>query len=146
MDVEDEVALVEEIVEELVERRGLGVSGVMQAVRRTRARELAERWPRWRRNCDCLLALGFSPRNVTSILAGAADFLHELDAERDVRRVCFYLWEDLGFESWGKIGLGLRSWQRHKYKVVTQNPGVLRRRTEVRGVVVVAIAMMIGER
>jgi hypothetical protein len=129
----DEAALVEEIVEELVDRRGLGVSGVMQAVRRTRARDLHARWPAWRRNCDCLLALGFSPHNVTTILVGASGFLHELDAERDIRRVCFYLWEDLGFEGWGKIGLGLKSWQRHKYKVVTQNPSVLRRGAEVGG-------------
>ena len=127
----DEAALVEEIVEELVDQRGLSVSGVMQVVRKTKSKEdLATRWPRWRRDCDCLLSLGFSAENVTTILQGSSSFLHELDPEADIRRVCFYLWEDLGFESWGKIGLGLKSWQRHKYKVVTKAPEVLRRKPE----------------
>lgn len=126
----DEAELVEEIVDYLGSR-GLSVSRVMQVIRRTSAEDLVIRWPGWRRNCDTLLALGFSPDNVTTILHGSSSFLHELDSEADIRKVCFYLWEDLGFESWGKIGLGLKSWQKHKYKVVTQSPEVLRTRAEV---------------
>ena len=120
----------EEIVEELVHHRGLDVAGVMQVVRKTKPPDLAARWPGWRRSCDCLLSLGFSAENVTTILQTSSTYLHVLDPETDIRRVCFYLWEDLGFESWGKIGLGLKSWQRHKYKVVTKAPDVLRRKPE----------------
>ena len=91
-----------------------------------------ERWPAWRKNCDCLLSLGFSGANVTSILSRASTYLHELDPEADIRPTVFYLWEDLGFESWGKIGLGHKAWQRHKYKIVTLAPEIMRKRAEVR--------------
>lgn len=129
-DEDDEAKLVERVVEQLVVQRGLGARGVMQVVRKTNPSDLALRWKGWRRSCDCLLSLGFSAQNVTTILQRSGAFLHELDPEADIRRVVFYLWEDLGFEKWGKIGSGLSSWQRHKFKVVTQAPDVLRRKPE----------------
>lgn len=129
-DRDERASLYALVMDELAHRRGLSVSGVRQVIRKTKPQDLAARWRGWRRSCDCLLSLGFSAQNVTSILQGSSAFLHELDPEADIRRVVFYLWEDLGFNSWGKIGLGLGSWQRHKYKVVTTAPEVLRRKPE----------------
>jgi hypothetical protein len=102
-----------------------------QVLARTSPSALPSRWAKWRVNLDCLLSLGFSAAHVCTILRRSSPFLHELDAEADIRGVTAYLWEELGFAKWGKIGQGVEPWREYKYKVVVEAPEVLRRRPEV---------------